>query len=297
MFKSLRARPSLKVAAACVLSLALGAVGATYLERYCGDGAVYATVEASLLQDHVGTPVAPTVLREACLKAMVAALGDHHTSYEQVAPEESDVPHLVPMAQVQLEGRRFAILKVNDFLKGATAEFIAALKSERLYEADGLVLDLRGNRGGFLEESAAIAAAWVGNRPSGRLTDNHGEVYEFSFETPAILAHVPTAILVNGQTASAAEAFAAALKEYGLARLFGARTFGKGVTTEDRKFAGGSVLHLTQGRWTTPKGNSVQDIGLAPDEKVANEPCEDCAKQPDQVMDASLAWLQKQPKR
>ncbi|MCX6785028.1 MAG: S41 family peptidase, partial [Candidatus Komeilibacteria bacterium] len=96
---------------------------------------------------------------------------------------------------------------------------------------------------------------------------NQKDVYTASGSTD--LVKYPTVILVNGGSASASEIFSGALKDYGLAKLVGQKTFGKGTVQALEKLPDGSSVKLTIAKWLTPKGTSIEEQGITPDFEVA----------------------------
>jgi carboxyl-terminal processing protease len=148
--------------------------------------------------------------------------------------------------------------------------FLRKVDEGRLDERDGLIIDLRGNRGGLIAEAAQIASLWLDDLPVCFLENRHGENEIFSGSAAGVLAGVPTAVLVDADTASAAEIFAAALQDYGYGRLFGDWTFGKGVSMTESSLPSGGRLTIVDNRWYSPLGRSVHGVGLMPDEYTAS---------------------------
>ena len=148
-----------------------------------------------------------------------------------------------------------------------------------------LIIDLRNNPGGYLDTAIEIAGEFI---PDGIVVSQRGRsgVYTWSYKDQGRLlvvdgpagkqsspvrnnepldAAIPVVVLVNRGTASAAEALAAALQDYGRAVLVGERTFGKGAVTGDYTLSDGSSIHMTNGEWYSPKGRNVNGTGLTPD--------------------------------
>lgn len=156
-----------------------------------------------------------------------------------------------------------------------------------------LVLDLRGNPGGFLEAAVDIASWFL---PVGKIvvTEDGGS------KTPAKVhrsrgysafnSNLKMVILVNAGSASASEILAGALREHGIATLVGTRTFGKGSVQELVKLTPETSLKVTVARWFTPNGLSISDGGLAPDVEVKLTP-EDIEKKKDPQMDKAIELL------
>jgi carboxyl-terminal processing protease len=148
--------------------------------------------------------------------------------------------------------------------RGAAEEMAAAL--EELEDARGLIIDLRRNPGGFLDESLMLAdlflepgstlASTVQRAPGGSATEPETDSY--SDRWPPRVPDLPVVVLVDGFTASGAEILAGALQDYDRALVLGDRTFGKGVVQTVMELPHGRRLRFTTGSWLTPLGRSLQ---------------------------------------
>jgi carboxyl-terminal processing protease len=131
-----------------------------------------------------------------------------------------------------------------------------------------VILDLRGNGGGYLGAAQDVAGLWlkdkvvVSERTGGKTTE------ELKTGADALLSGVPTVVLVNGGTASASEIVAGALQDHGAAKLLGEKTFGKGSVQQVLDLSEGAVLKVTIAKWYTPKGNNINKQGISPDQTV-----------------------------
>ena len=160
----------------------------------------------------------------------------------------------------------------------------------------GVVLDLRNNPGGSLEICQSVAGLWC--EPDEMLAviigkdSSKEEVFpNYNFETlfnktQPVFRKIPTVILVNGGSASASELLAGALQDYGLAKIIGEKTFGKGTVQTHISFMEGMLI-ITKGRYFTPKNRSIDDIGIFPDILVEN-PKE---SKTDLQMEKAFEWL------
>ncbi len=154
----------------------------------------------------------------------------------------------------------------------------------------GVVLDLRGNGGGLLTAARDVAGIWlndkivVSERTNGKTTD------EQRSGSDAILAGVPTVVLVNGSSASASEIVSGALQDYKIATLVGEKTYGKGSVQKLIELPDGSVLKVTVARWYTPNGKNINKQGISPDVAVALS-AEDANAGRDPQMAAALTRL------
>lgn len=162
---------------------------------------------------------------------------------------------------------------IEEFGDGTAAELRGALSALGAAELDGLVLDLRDNPGGVVEEAVSAAALFLPRgatvlRTSGRVRRDDDREYRAEAEPP--YPRLPLAILADGCTASAAEIFCGALREAGRAFLVGSRTFGKGVVQDvfDAPGRPGSAFKLTVASCITPGGDAFHGRGFEPDVPV-----------------------------
>lgn len=132
----------------------------------------------------------------------------------------------------------------------------------------GVILDLRGNGGGYLSASQEVAGIWldkkivVSERRGGKVQD------ELKSGGNPILGGVPTIVLVDGDSASASEIVAGALQDHGAAKLIGKTTFGKGTVQKIVSLDRGAELKVTIARWYTPNGRNITREGIVPDQEV-----------------------------
>lgn len=148
-----------------------------------------------------------------------------------------------------------------------------------------VILDLRGNGGGYVSAAQDLLALWLDNKLMLTQKSAHFEEERMStISGKAILKDTKTIVLVNGSTASASEIAAAALKDYDKATIVGTKTYGKGVVQKMYNLSGGSILKVTTAEWLTPKGNSINNEGVEPDIKVEMT-TEDINKMRDPQMD------------
>jgi carboxyl-terminal processing protease len=168
-------------------------------------------------------------------------------------------------------GRRFAYVAYHTFSEGSHGELRDTI--ERLFRegAEGLVLDLRGNGGGLLNEAVLSSSAFVedGVIVSTRSRSQGARDYEAVGEA---LDPRPTVVLVNRDTASAAEILTAALEVNDLATVVGERTFGKGTFQEVIGLPSGGGLDLTIGQYLTADGTSLAGTGIPPDVRAVDDP-------------------------
>ena len=136
----------------------------------------------------------------------------------------------------------------------------------------GLVIDLRNNPGGNLDIVCEMLDLIL---PKGLIVyteDKDGEKQEYTSDADYDY-DVPMTVLINGNSASASEIFAGAVQDYGIGKIVGTTTYGKGVVQELRQLHDGSAVKLTVSNYYTPKGNSINKVGIKPDieAKLASE--------------------------
>lgn len=174
----------------------------------------------------------------------------------------------VPTVETEkLPGKIFKI-KIYEFNATSANLFRDAIKDFYYSKYKKIIIDVRNNPGGYLD-SAVDMASWF--LPAGRtiVTEDFGDsrapVVHRSKGYNIFSNDIKMVILVNGGSASASEILAGALNEYGIAKLVGEQTFGKGSVQELVPISKGASLKVTIAKWLTPKGNSISKHGLTPD--------------------------------
>ncbi|NCN25101.1 hypothetical protein COT94_00670 [Candidatus Falkowbacteria bacterium CG10_big_fil_rev_8_21_14_0_10_37_14] len=160
------------------------------------------------------------------------------------------------------------IIRVSNFNDDTDSLFATAVNEAITKSAQGIVLDLRNNPGGYLFSAVKMGGYWIKNNTIviERYANKEQDPHKSS--GPATLASIPTVVLVNQGSASAAEIVAGALQDYGLAKLVGAKTFGKGSVQSLMSLPGGSSMKVTSAKWLTPKGRAIDKEGIEPDIKI-----------------------------
>lgn len=160
------------------------------------------------------------------------------------------------------------ILTLSRF-DGETSKLTRAAAREFVNQkVSRVVLDLRGNGGGYLSAAQDVAGLWlddkvvVTERTGGKVVD------ELKSGGSPLLAGIPTVVLVDGGSASASEIVAGALKDHHAATLVGTKTFGKGTVQQIFELNGGASLKVTIARWFTPSGKNITKEGIEPNKKV-----------------------------
>ena len=161
-----------------------------------------------------------------------------------------------------------AYMRLSAFAKNSYAEIIRALASLRNHGMDRLILDLRGNSGGFLEQAILIANEFLPADCMIVYTENrrHERIEQFSTGTGSS-TDIPLAILIDEESASSSEILAGALQDNDRGTIIGRRSFGKGLVQTQIPFDDGSAIRLTTARYYTPTGRSIQKPYTAGDEE------------------------------
>lgn len=173
-------------------------------------------------------------------------------------------------------------LQVVSFGTNTGQEAVTQLKAGLAKGAKAVVLDLRGNGGGYVDQAVTLASQFLTNRPGerdvvvrrGRLDvqgqpDSAQTVIEDQIQSGGIAPTIPLVVLVDGGTASAAEIVTAAMRDYHRATVVGVQTYGKGSVQVDFTLPDGDDLHLTIERWYGPDGESIDGKGITPQDIVS----------------------------
>lgn len=186
-------------------------------------------------------------------------------------------------------------IRLYSFSQPSASLFQNALRQFVESGADKLILDLRGNPGGYLEAAVDMASWFL---PPGKpvVSEDFGKnapkiVYR-SHHEKVFNDNLKFVVLVNGGSASASEILAGALQEYGIAKVVGTTTFGKGVVQELVDITPDTSLKVTVARWLTPKGRSISEKGITPDIEVKMT-ADDVAKGKDPQMEEAVKLLLK----
>jgi len=200
-----------------------------------------------------------------------------------------DIP-VVESKMVRHGGKKIGHVRLAGFTSGAHGEVRQAVDKLLHQGADGIVLDLRDNGGGLLNEAVLVSSIFV---PDGRIVSTKGrsrpeQVYDAT--GGAIPSSVPVAVLVNRNSASASEIVTGALQDRHRATVVGTRTFGKGVFQEIEQLSNGGALDITVGEYFLPSGRNIggggvaKGDGITPDVKAQDNP----KTKPDEGLDAAV---------
>lgn len=238
------------------------------------------TASTALIKGPAGTKVTLTVKR-----------GDREFT-RTVERARITVP-AVESELVDTPAGKVAVIGLASFSSGAHGELYGAIKQAEQDGAKGIVFDLRGNPGGLVSEARLVASAFL---PDGPIVTTRGRnVPERTLDATGdpVAPKIPVVVLVDRNSASAAEIVAGALQDRGRATLVGEATYGKGVFQEVTPLRNGGALDITVGRYFTPKGRNLggggvdRGKGLQPDVKAKD----DAETREDEALDRALREL------
>ncbi len=237
----------------------------------------------SVIRGEKGTAVTLTIFREGELEPRDVAIVRDTITIPTVETEVIDDVMIVSLYSFNAVSEQKMREAMEEFSRSAATK---------------MILDLRGNPGGYLQSAVAIASFFL---PPGKIVvrERHGEDGQDRLlrSTGRIVgSKLPTAmvVLIDNGSASASEILAGALKEHGVASLIGVNTFGKGSVQELLSLPDGSSLKVTVARWLTPNEVSISDGGLAPDYEVVRTP-EERLKGVDPQREAALLVIHGKP--
>ena len=221
---------------------------------YQVDGEMIQGLELSEIVSRVkgeeGTTVHLTIVREGEL------------DYLEIDVERRKIES--PTVKYEMYDNGVGYIQITEFDEVTTDQFTEALAVVKGSGAKGLILDLRSNPGGSLPVVVDISRSIL---PKGLIVyteDKYGKRDEYTCDGKKEL-DIPMVVLINGNSASASEILAGAIKDYNKGTLIGTTTFGKGIVQRVLPLTDGTALKLTISSYYTPKGNNIHGIGIDPD--------------------------------
>lgn len=204
----------------------------------------------AMVKGEEGTTVHLTIYREG------------ESDYLEIDVERRKIES--PTVSYEMLEDNIGYIQITEFDEVTTDQFIEALAVIKGSDARGLILDLRGNPGGSLSVVVDIAREIL---PKGLIVyteDKYGQRDEYTCDGRNEL-NMPLVVLVNGNSASASEILAGAIKDYKKGTLLGTTTFGKGIVQRVLPLTDGTALKLTISAYYTPNGNNIHGVGIEPD--------------------------------
>ena len=176
----------------------------------------------------------------------------------------------IPTAYVKILDSKIGYIKINSFSKNVGIEVRNAINELKLQKINKYIIDVRDNSGGYLKSAKEIATIFTKKDDViySVLTQNKKIDY---IDTDEIQIDSSVVVLINKQTASAAEVLASSLKDNGYATLVGEKTYGKGKIQHIYSLSDGSILKYTSSLWYTPKNECIDGNGINPTYYIENE--------------------------
>ena len=163
---------------------------------------------------------------------------------------------------------------INAFTNTVGEEFKKSLTELESSGITSLIIDLRGNTGGYLKGATDIASIFIEKGKTLYYLENKEKKEEYKDETSE-LKNIPVIVLIDGTSASASEVLAAALKDSYGATLVGTLSYGKGKVQQTNKLEDGSMVKYTIAKWLRPNGECIDEIGIQPDYEIQLEQSEE----------------------
>ncbi len=230
---------------------------------------------ASWVRGEAGTTVALTVRRGTSGRELTVSI------------PRADVP-IQPVTWTLVPGTTTALFRLEQFSSGAADDLKAALGVARAAGAERLVLDLRGNPGGYVNEAVGVASQFLTSGLVYIERNAAGERTEHPVTPDGAATDLPLVVLVDGNTASSAEIVSGALQDAGRAAIVGETTFGTGTVLGEFVLSDGSALRVGTVEWLTRDGRRIWHEGIAPDVSVPR-PDGVAPLTPDDVRDLTAA--------
>ena len=174
----------------------------------------------------------------------------------------------IPIVETEMLEDNIGYIRLHEFSATATEAMKEGLASLMEEDPAGIVLDLRQNPGGWLDQAIDVADLFLGDKLVAVERFSDGREREFNARAGDVAEDVPLVVLVNNGSASASEIVAGAIQDHKRAVLIGSPTFGKGSVQRPFTLSDGSELRVTVALWFTPDGQRIQGEGLKPDIEV-----------------------------
>ena len=180
-----------------------------------------------------------------------------------------DVPSV---SWAMVPGTTVADIRIEEFSTNATTELVTDIAAARKAGATAVVLDLRGNPGGYVDQAVGVASQFLSSGDVYREQDRSGSVREIAVKDGGTDTDLPLDVLVDNGTASSSEIVAGALQDAKRATLIGAKTFGTGTVLQQFPLSDGSALLIGTVEWLTRDGRQIWKKGIVPDIALDSTP-------------------------
>jgi carboxyl-terminal processing protease len=185
-----------------------------------------------------------------------------------VSMVRADVP-VQPVSWTMVPGTKTALIRLEQFSNGAADDIVETLKTARADGATRVVLDMRGNPGGYVNEGVGVASQFLTSGLVYIERNAQGGTTDYPVSPGGVATDLPLVVVVDGNTASSAEIVSGALQDAGRAKVVGETTFGTGTVLGEFDLSDGSALRVGTVEWLTPSGRRIWHEGIAPDVPIA----------------------------
>lgn len=168
-----------------------------------------------------------------------------------------------------VSGKKVAYIKLSRFGDKTFNEWTEAVSQALASSAQGVILDLRNNPGGYLEGAVFIGSEFLSSGDVVMQENSQGERNNYPVDRQGKLLNLPLIVLINKGSASASEIVAGAIQDTKRGKLVGEKSFGKGTIQSTKELENNTGIHITTAKWLTPSGRWIHNIGLAPDFEIA----------------------------
>jgi carboxyl-terminal processing protease len=211
---------------------------------------------SNLIRGPEGTQVQLTILRPGASEFLQFTL-------------TREVVHVPDVTWTTVPGQHIAQVRISSFGTGTDDELRTALKQARAAGDTALILDLRNDPGGLLDEAVKVASEFISSGNVLLEQDRSGKQTPVPVDAGGVDPKEPMVVLVDHGTASAAEIVAGALQDHNRATVVGEQTFGTGTVLHEYPLSDGSAILLGVSEWLTPNGHFIRNNGITPDQVVA----------------------------
>lgn len=174
------------------------------------------------------------------------------------------------MEIIENEGKQIAMITLYSFTENSAEHFANSLKEIDEKGIKNIIIDLRDNSGGYLDQAVQIADLFLGEGQLITIEDHKVDLLDKVYKATGEEKKYNTVIIINGMSASASEVLTAALKENAAARVVGERSYGKGTVQTLTQAPFNAILKYTIAYYLTPLGNNIHKMGIMPDVNVKN---------------------------
>lgn len=266
---------------------------------YCGIGAVLSqdmkTMQVTVLHVYKDTPAdkaglkdGDTILKVGDIEATSMELselvtnirGDKGTKVHLEVYREGEKDKLeydierdkveVPTVEYEMLENNVGYIQITEFAEPTETQFMEAVNALQAQGMQAMIVDLRDNPGGYLSAVTEILDDILPEGITVYTEDKYGKRQNYTSDDEHRI-EIPMAVLINENSASAAEIFAGAIKDYDYGTLIGTKSFGKGIVQTVKQLKDGSAIKLTTAKYYTPNGNYIHEVGIEPDVELEYE--------------------------